>query len=67
MKKVLSVLLAAIMTLACFSCGLAEGEAPVHLKILMPFYNAETSADIVKALEEATGTELEIVAAAYDQ
>lgn len=39
----------------------------VHLKILMPFYDAEHSSSIVAALEEAANVELEIVGAAYDQ
>ncbi len=67
MKKLLSLLLALTMTLGCLGAAGAESAAPTHLKILMPFFNAESSASIVKALEDATNTDLEIVAAAYDQ
>ena len=67
MKKMLSLLLVLTLVLGCLSFASAESAAPTHLKILMPFYNAESSASIVKALEEATNTDLEIVAAAYDQ
>ena len=44
-----------------------EKTETAHLKILMPFYDAEHAASIVAALEEAANVELEIVGAAYDQ
>lgn len=44
-----------------------ETAEKAHLKILMPFYDAEHAASIVAALEEAANVELEIVGAVYDQ
>lgn len=66
MRRILSLFLCLLMTLSCASFALAD-EAPVTLRILMPFYNAETSASIVTALEEATGVRLDITGVTYDQ
>lgn len=67
MKKKLAAM-ALCMATAAIGCVMpAAAEEKAHLKILMPFYNEETSAGIVSALEEAADVELEIVPAAYDQ